>query len=252
MSSIKMLAVFPIIIMFILIFIQLGATFSASGQTLCINNPNTNSECTSGNQVVVSCPSTSTSPCIIQNTLAQLFTSGLINFKLPTYCSSAIQQIFGPNPPPPAYCGTTLGLYNGIVYLNPGNQVVVSAGSSIAPASTSVLSYVFTDITYSNYGFIAMVVVALGLVALAGITVFGSSPTSTESAHILFVAGLMVALWIILSVAEGFVVGRPTSFLTELNSITIDGTTAQLGTTTYVLLTLVEVVGVVGLISRGE
>lgn len=96
-----------------------------------------------------------------------------------------------------------------------------------------------------SQAFIAMIGIAVGLISLAGFTVFGSG-FSSESVHVLFMGGMLLGFWVILAGLEGFIAGNPASMFSQLNAW-VSGT----GTFTYVGLTLTYALGFVGSISRG-
>jgi len=90
----------------------------------------------------------------------------------------------------------------------------------------------------------------VGLVALAGLTIFGSG-TSTESVHIFFMGGLMLGIWIFISGLEGFLGGSKTSVFTQLNGPLTSPGGAGFGTEFYILLTLMYLFGFMGMVKRG-
>jgi hypothetical protein len=99
-------------------------------------------------------------------------------------------------------------------------------------------------------GFIAVIGILVGIVVLAGITVF-SSGIGFEGVHILFLGGAMIGIWFFLSTLEGFVSNSPTSFFVQMNSSIVSMGGAPIGTGLYVLLTFMYLVGFVGMVKRG-
>lgn len=111
--------------------------------------------------------------------------------------------------------------------------------SSLGPltpnAQSSQSSLVFGGIT--SEGLVIMVSIAVGVIIFASLTFLGSGE-NTEGTHITFEAGLLIALWTIISA-----IALP--FFSNLDAFLLG-----LGTLSYIVLTLLYVLGIVGTISR--
>lgn len=243
----------PLLILIVMVFIQSGAVGGAPNN-LCIANANSapcptgaNPGATSG-QALVTCPSSGT-PCNITKTFA------LLNILNAPYCTG-VAIIFGPSPPPPAYCELELGFIpTGQILLPPGTSILLQPGGSVVntnigkSVTTDAVTFFFKEITTSTYGFVALILVAIGVVAIASIAVLGTALLSLESARILFIGGLLVAIWTIFSLADGIITGSSTSMLVQMNAITVGGVHAQFGSGIYLLLSLFYAIGVIGAVS---
>lgn len=211
-----------------------GGSLTGASANYAICNPNSG----------ISCQPSSSSPSVV-------YTVFNCNQGLGFPCKLASGCVVPPYPPP-AYCtGNNLfGLGPALV-----QETLLPAGASIAVPSTVVAlanntqkGVFFGFGTVGTAGFITLIGIIVGIVSLAGLTVFGTG-AGTESVHILFMGGLFLGVWIFLSGLEGFVAGSPASFFTELNVLT---GTSQLGTALYVLLTFVYLVGFAGMVKRGN
>src|SRR6058998_3505817 len=83
---------------------------------------------------------------------------------------------------------------------SPGQKVQFCNEGINCDLGSNVQSFAFGSITTKS--FIEMIEIAVGIAALAGITLFGSGE-SPEGIHILFMSSLILGLWLILSLAEG-------------------------------------------------
>jgi hypothetical protein len=144
-----------------------------------------------------------------------------------------------------AYCVTAFFFINLRTAIDDGVSLYVAPSGQVTQA-TNIPTSQFAYGALSSQSLLIMVTVAVGVAALAGIAVFGSGENA-ESVHILFVAGLLLALWAVFSALEGFITGSPSSGFTQLNL----ATGLPLGTGLYLILTLLYVVGVTGTVSRG-
>ena len=91
-----------------------------------------------------------------------------------------------------------------------------------------------------------MVSAASIIVALGALQFFGSGENA-EGIHIAWMTALLLGLWTILSAAEGFITASPTSFFVELN-----GYFANVGSLSYIFLTLLFTLGTIGSVSRSS
>ena len=126
-------------------------------------------------------------------------------------------------------------------FLQPGSSATF-ANSQVVSTTNSII---FAFGALGPAGFTAMLVVAVSIAGLVGMQLFGSGE-SPEGIHVLFMGGILLGMWFLLSAAEGFLTGSPTSFFSQLN-----GALSGFGSTTYILLTLMYSLGVIGAISRG-
>jgi hypothetical protein len=125
----------------------------------------------------------------------------------------------------------------GSIYVAPNGQV---QGQNQATASFSYGSL-------SPASLIIMVTVAVGVAALGALN-FLSSGENAEGTHILFIGGMLLGIWAILSALEGFITGSPTSGFTAMNNAF---PAFPLGSALYVILTFLYVIGITGTVSRG-
>lgn len=159
--------------------------------------------------------------------------------------------------PDPAFCiGDVISaagagcLFQFIQQGSAGCGVYLKGGFSVFIATKQIASSLSTTGAFFGYvgggagGFITMIGVAVGIISLAGLTVFGSGEQG-EGLHILFQGGMVMGLWLLLSGLEGFPGGNDVMFA-GLN-VAIAGA----GTFIYALLTLSVVGGFLGLVSRG-
>lgn len=121
-------------------------------------------------------------------------------------------------------------------------------GFSTTQQTATPFALNFGGITLSTGFFVAFIGIALTAVALIGIQVLGTG-IGTESVHILFVGGVALGIWLAFSSAEGFLVGSPTSFFSQLDAA---NRSLSIGTIFYVVLSLMYLIGTVGLVSRGN
>lgn len=163
-------------------------------------------------------------------------------------------------PPAPAWCvgdilqaifiasatgnpGCVLNFASCGVFLNAGDNVFIPITTIAGDLSSAGALFGFNVI--GTNGFITMIGIAIGLVALASLTIFGSGMGS-EGVHMLFIGGMLMGIWLILSGLEGFLGGNQGSMFAQLN-LAISG----VGTFLYVIFTLSYTLGFVGTISRG-
>jgi hypothetical protein len=131
------------------------------------------------------------------------------------------------------------------VYLPANTNVFIPHAQIVSSLSTSGAFFGFSASGAS--GFITMVGIAVGIISLAGLSVFGSGEQG-EGLHILFMGGMVLGFWTILTGVEGFAGGSVSeTFFNSLNAAYPGG-----GTFLYVMLTLSTVIGFVGLVSRGS
>src|SRR5712692_5931159 len=119
-----------------------------------------------------------------------------------------------------------------------GKQVQFCSEGVNCAGGNNVQTFTFGSVTTTS--FIDMLVISVGVAALAGLSIFGSGE-SPEAVHIIFMFSLIIGVWSILSLAEGFVNPNgpsPASVFSSLNK-GISG----LGTSVYLLLTIVYMIG---------
>lgn len=137
--------------------------------------------------------------------------------------------------------GTTVTIPNSLLF----NKPTTSGG----PNTQNGVFFGFGNIGAG--GFIAIIGIAIGITALAGVTIFGTG-SSFEAVHILFIGGMLLAVWTVLSGIEGFVGGNATSLFTELNKPYISVEGIPFGTSFYVLITFMYMVNFILLVKRGD
>lgn len=142
------------------------------------------------------------------------------------------------------YCAYILFVIPTTTYMNAGLSVFIGSNGQVQLVNGA--SAQFSYGVLSPAALLVMLTVAVGVAALAGIAVFGSGENS-ESVHILFVEGLLLGFWAVLSAAEGFVLNNPSSGFAQINS----ATGIAVGTGLYLVLTLLYVVGATGAVTRG-
>src|SRR2546426_7994457 len=125
----------------------------------------------------------------------------------------------------------------------PGQNVKFCNQGINCDLGSNVQSFAFGSITTNS--FIQMIEIAVGVAAIAGITILGSGE-SPETVHIIFMSSLVLGLWLILSLAEGFVSSSPASVFSSL-----DRAISGLGTSIYLILTITYMIGGIAAISRG-
>jgi len=131
------------------------------------------------------------------------------------------------------------------VFLPAGSFVFIGTQQITASLSSSGAFFPFAVAGVS--GFITMIGLVVGIVCLAGITIMGSGENA-EGIHILFMGGMVLGFWLLLSGTEGFVGGNAA----ELFFNSMNGAIPGVGTFIYVMLTLSVVLGFTGLVSRGS
>jgi len=131
------------------------------------------------------------------------------------------------------------------VFLPAGSFVFIGTQQIAASISSSGAFFPFAVAGAS--GFITMIGLVVGIVSLAGITIMGSGENA-EGIHILFMGGMVLGFWLILSGTEGFVGGNKS----ELFFNSMNGAIPGVGTFIFVILTLSVVIGFTGLVSRGS
>lgn len=238
--GLRTLLLMPGLIVLIAFIVVENATIPTTGQGVNINfngqgqgqgPPPTTITCTSGkvaclpggipNNIIITCANTFGLPCDIQDNCNNIPTgaSGL-------YCAYYLWVI---------PVGTDLD--TGVtVFINNQGQAVQSlaAGASFAFG------------TFTPQALLIVITVAVGVAALAGITVFGSGE-SAETVHILFIGGIFLGLWAILSALEGFITGNPLSGFAQINA----ATGLPIGAGLYLMLTFLYIIGITGTVSRG-
>ena len=128
----------------------------------------------------------------------------------------------------------------------PSNSFVFIPTAQITSSLSSTAAF-FTFTASGTSGFITIIGVATAIISLLGLTVFGSGEQG-EGLHVLFMGGMVLGLWLVVSGIEGYVSGSPNElFFDSLNSA-IQGA----GTFVYAMLTLSVVIGFTGLVSRGS
>lgn len=142
--------------------------------------------------------------------------------------------------PPPTYCSPA-----GLWELPTGQSILVTnaAASNLGPPAVNTGAITFGGI--GPTGFIILISVTAAVVVLGALNFLGSGLNS-EGIHIAFLTAILLGFWAILSALEGVLTSDPNSFFLQL-----DGVVAGLGTTTYIFLTLLFTLGVVGTVSRG-
>lgn len=155
--------------------------------------------------------------------------------------------------PPPAWCFPwpfSLIPSNAGTWLNPGATVILNSNQFNSGISPNAAIFNFGSIGPS--GWIIMIIIAVGIAALASITILNSG-MGAEGVHVLILGALAVGIWGFLSLMDGFITGNPNSLFSGLNSITMHNSPlpAGIGTLLYVLLSLFWVFGWIGLIDRG-
>jgi hypothetical protein len=126
------------------------------------------------------------------------------------------------------------------------SQFVCTLVSSLVTGAGTA-SGVFSIGGLVSGNFALLLVGAVGLVAIAGISLLGSGENS-ESIHIIFVVGILLVVWTFLTAIEGFGGSNPNEIFNSLNSMPF---TVPLGTLAYAILTLMFTMGAIGSVSRG-
>lgn len=189
----------------------------------------------------------------------QCFTTGVYPTNAIIKCDTSAQKDGFGNPAPApcnlvnncynvpngAYCNYVYWVFPINTALDNGAAIYISASGQSQQVSTAATA-TFGYGTFTPAALLVLITVAVGVAALAGINVFGSGENA-ESVHILFIGGIFLGLWAILSALEGFVVNNPLSAFAQINV----ATGFPLGTGLYLMLTLLYVVGITGTISRG-
>lgn len=155
------------------------------------------------------------------------------------------------SPPAPAWCFPwPLSIAFSGTFLSVGDTVVLTStqfNSGLSAAGVAV--FPFTSI--GPLGWISVLIIGVGVAVLLGFTILGNG-LSPEAVHILWISGLAVGIWVILSAFDGFLTGTPTSLFAYLNSIVLSGTAVPIGTALWMICTLLWVLGTVSLVSRGN
>ena len=157
----------------------------------------------------------------------------------PAFCLGNVIQAIG------ASCAIqfiTSGAAGCGVYLPANSWVFIPTGQVASSLTTAGAFFSFSSSGAS--GFIGMIGVAVGVISLLGLTVFGSGEQG-EGLHILFIGGMVMGIWLVITALEGF----PGS--TELFFSSLNQAIAGAGTFLYVVLTLSVVIGFTGMVSRG-
>src|SRR5437867_3394164 len=126
---------------------------------------------------------------------------------------------------------------------SPGQTIQFCKEGTNCNSGTNIQTFAFGSITTKS--FTDMITIAVGIAVIAGITFLGSGE-SPEGIHILFMMSLLLGLWLILSLAEGFVNSSSASVFSSLN-----GAVSGLGTSVYLIVTIIYMVGGIAAISRG-
>lgn len=214
---------FPIMIVALSIFMQGG---------LLIGNPNTSVNFCTGNL----CAPPGSSTVITCNNL-------ITPCKILPSCN---------NPPAPAWCYPwpfSLLPFNAGTWLDAGATVVLSSNQFNAGLTSSAAIFPFA--TIGPIGWVIIIIVAIGIAVLAGINVLGSG-LSPEAIHILWMGGVLMGIWFILSAFDGFLSGTPTSLFSYLNGIVLSGQSVPFGTALWMICTLLWTLGVASMVSRGQ
>lgn len=170
-------------------------------------------------------------------------------------CNNGLGQAFAPckilpgcvNPPAPAWCEPwPISLVAQGTYLNAGATVILTSSQVNSAVSASSALFQFGSIGIN--GFTVMIIVVVGIVCLASITVF-STGMGGEGVHILAVSGMVLGIWIILSSIDGFITGNPHSIFAYLNQIPLDG--FAVGTFLYILCSFLWTFGWLSAFTRG-
>lgn len=239
--------VFPLAVMVVGLLLTLSSAVSATNGLPTANGQGNAVFCatpTQKNCIPAGSPGTSYF-CDPTNILGFLQACKILNscavppYPSPTFCIGDVLTAFS------AGCGLqfiSAGAAGCGVYL-PGGFSVFIPTAQIASSITANGAF-FGFVGGGSSGFVAMIGVAVGIISLAGLTVFGSGEQG-EGLHILFQGGMVLGLWLILSGLEGFPGGSDQMF-TSLN-----GAVAGAGTFLYSMLTLSVVIGFLGLVSRG-
>lgn len=134
--------------------------------------------------------------------------------------------------PSPAFC------FQGKQYILPGESVTVPATQVAGQGS-------FNFGSLGVGGFIDWIGIAVGVAVLAGFTIVGSG-LNAASVKIMFISGLLLAIYVLLATQEGFISGGNLSFFTQLNrNVAIGTVSLGLGTLTYIAITLMETIGII-------
>ena len=209
------LVVFPLLVLTLCVILSGAGGFqTATGSSSAVCLPATSVSCTADSQgnLTYSCLSPSNPNCV-----------------LPYDCPSGA--------PAPSYClGTQWVINNGLSVIIPSALI-----STLIPLAQSAG---FSAL--SSAGFIVMIGITTGIVVLGAIDFFGTGENS-EGIHIAWMTTLLLGIWGILSVADGFLLNSPNSFFIQLNGFFPD-----VGTTLYIFLTLLFTMGTIGSISRGS
>jgi hypothetical protein len=205
------------------------------------------------------CANPSQRNCIPQGAVGTAYycDPGLGGFLPGLQACNILPSCGAPPYPPPAWCVSNVltaaiagCLVQFIASGSAGCPVFLPAGFSVFIPTQQIASSITTGGAFFGFvgggasGYISMVGVAVGIISLAGLTVFGSGEQG-EGLHILFQGGMVLGLWLIISGLEGFPGGNDAVFA-SLNSAV-----AGAGTFIWSMLTLSEVIGFLGLVSRG-
>jgi hypothetical protein len=125
------------------------------------------------------------------------------------------------------------------------NEAYSQNQNAVTTGLFSFVGSVALPVVGNNLGWVALIVSAIGISVLAGVSLLGSSPTGPEGVHIMFVAGLLVVIWVIIIAAEGYP-GPGELFFNSL-----DGLMAGAGAALFLLMNLIYAVGIVTAVSRG-
>lgn len=152
--------------------------------------------------------------------------------------------------PAPAWCAPfPLNFLFPGTFLWSGDTVVLSATQVNQGVTTTAATFFFTSI--GPTGWIVLILIGVAVAVVAGLQIF-SSGLGPEAVHILWISGISLGIWVVLSAFDGFLTGNPNSLFGYLNGIVINGFSGQLGTGLWVMCTLLWTLGILGLVSRGN
>lgn len=170
--------------------------------------------------------------------------NGVVTFTCPgpgpgfqNYTPCTISSSCSPMYPSPAFC------YFGQQYINPGQVVTVNV-NQVSGQSTFNFGSIGTS------GFVSMVAVGVAVAALSGLTILGSG-LNQASIQIMFVSGLLLGLWWFLANVDGFINDNPASFFVQVDKASIGAGQLPFGTIAYLILTLIECLGIISFTSWG-
>lgn len=233
--------VFPMVIMLVAILMNSTApAINGSATASFCSNPSSSVTCQQPSGVT-------TVFCVPANIIQAIASCQIL-----PHCSA-------PPYPSPAYCVNDLGtalaagcFFQFVASGSAGCPVFLPSYASVVLTNTQLISSLSTSSALFAFsvsgtsGFIAIIGVAVGIISLLGLTIF-SSGLQGESLHVLFIGGMVLGLWLLLSGIEGFAGGTSDMFFSAMN-VAIAGA----GTFFYVIMTFSVVIGFTGLVSRGS